>query len=55
MAEQIIERKTIRDKFAAACRTNHEFDALEYVARELALCPAVVARVVADRSGEVAA
>ena len=55
MVEQIIEREIIRAKFTAACLTNHEFDALEYVARELALCPSVVARVVADQPSNAAA
>lgn len=55
MAEQIIERETVRAKFAAACLTNPEFDALEHVARELALCPSVVAGVVADQPEVVAA
>lgn len=50
MAEQIIERATIRAKFEAACLTNCEFDALEHVSRELALSPETVAEIVAEEA-----
>lgn len=46
----IVPIKTIREAFAAACKTRDEFEALELVARQFGLAPEAVAQAV----GEVA-